>query len=179
MDPRAIAHGIGLLCAVFGCKSLIDAVVAKDSSVCKWQLVVSPRTPLFTNIDEKPKEFPFVSFVEHSTGPKRDYNMDLKRARIATEVGVARQEKELYASLTTRISKSALEGVSYSIKSSGEIQETTTRKEANSLLPPCITEEDASTGSGRSRLPCLATTDKGTVAKKDNYMLNKQEKKKS
>ena len=35
LDPRAIAHGIGLLYAVFGCKSLIDAVVAKDNSVCK------------------------------------------------------------------------------------------------------------------------------------------------
>ena len=70
---------------------------------------MSPRTALFTNIDETLKEFPFVSFVEHPTGPERDYNMGLKRARIATEVGVVRQEKEQYANLTTRVSrKSAL-----------------------------------------------------------------------
>ena len=69
MDPRTlIAHGTGLLYAMFGCKLLIDAVLAKDSGVCKWQLVVSPRTALFTNIDETPKEFPFVSFAEHPTG---------------------------------------------------------------------------------------------------------------
>ena len=136
MDPRAIAHGTGLLYAVFGCKLFIHAVVAKDSGVCKWQLVVSLRIALFTNIDETPKKFPFMSFVEHPTGPERDYNMDLKRARIGVEVGVARQEREQYANLTTRVSKSALEGVSYNIKSNGEIQQTTTRKEANSLLPP-------------------------------------------
>lgn len=93
MDPRAIAHGTGLLYAVFGCKSLTDVIVTIDNNVCKWQLVVSPRISLFTTIDENPKEFPFVSFVEHSTGPERDYNMDLERARIATEVGIARQEK--------------------------------------------------------------------------------------
>ena len=52
---------------------------------------------MFTNIYETPKEFPFLLFVEHPTGPQRDYNMGLKRARLAAEFGVARQEKEHYA----------------------------------------------------------------------------------